>query len=72
MRKFLLIDNLSGITKYPFGSNLPQVLRVASEIKLKIVLLGGSDSKIYIPYMEIKYVEKLVDTSTGSVVNPDT
>lgn len=39
---------------------------------MKVVLIGGSDSKIYIPYLDVKYTEKAIDTSSGLVQYPDT
>ena len=60
VRRFFVYDTISGIDKVNGYKNntIPNVIRWASTIKVKITLDPDSEERIYTPYVEITYREK--------------
>ena len=66
--RFQVVDNLGGIESGDYLSPdppKPRVLRFASNIRLRVSL--SADEKIYIPYLDITYLERVV--SEGALLD---
>jgi meckelin len=62
VRRFFIYDTISGIDTpngYTTPGTIPRVVRWASTIKFKVTLEDSSPERIYTPYVEIEYRERM-------------
>jgi meckelin len=68
-RRFLIYDTVSGVRAGSFASDIPEVVRWASDIKLKVTMVQDeqdSGKKLLRPYLIVDYSERDVSTISPS------